>query len=191
MAEKIQYGLTNVHYSLYTLENGVYTYEKPVRLYGAISVELSPLGETFTHYSDNSVTYSSSTNNGYEGSITLDTLPTSFRVDVLGEKLVNGLIVETGDAKPKSVALLFEIDSDVEASKFVFFNCSITRPTLSSETKGEGVTVNANELSFVASPRETDKVIRAFTTGATPQEIKDAFYDAVVEPVEVAIVEGA
>lgn len=184
---RIEFGLTEVHYVPFEIdETGKEVYSTPVRLYGAISAEISPLGETFTHYSDNSVTFSSSTNNGYEGTITLDTLPPQFRTDVLGEKIVNGVLFENADAKSKSVALLFEIDGDSEATKWCFFNCSITRPTISSETKGEGVTVNANELSFVASPRHSDKEIRSFTSPDTPSEIKDTWYTKVWSPEEVA-----
>ena len=186
MGNKVTFGLTKVHYAVITEgEDGTYTYGTPVPIPGAVSMSESPVGESTKFYADNGVYYATSSNQGYEQTLTFAKIPDQFRIDVLGDKLVNGGLYENADAKQKQFALLYEIDGDKEADKFVYYNCTAARPGISSNTKGESTEVNTNELTITAAPRPSDKAVRWITGSETPQEIKDAFYDAVVEPVEV------
>jgi len=186
MGNKVAFGLTNVHYAVITEnEDGTYTYGTPVRIPGAVSMTETPIGETVKFHADNGVYYAVSSNQGYEQTVTFAKIPNQFRIDVLGDKLVNGGLYENADAKQKQFALLYEIDGDKEADKFVYYNCTAARPGTSSTTKGESTEINTNELTITAAPRPYDKAVRWITESGTPQELKDAFYDAVVEPVEV------
>lgn len=185
MANKVNFGLTNVHYAVITEEpDGTFTYSTPKRIHCAVSMSETVVGESTKFYADNGVCYAASSNQGYEQTYTFARIPDEFRVDVLGETLVNGGLYENANAKPKSFAILFEIDGDAEADKFVYYNCTATRPGTSSSTKTDTIEVNTNELTITASPRPYDFAVRWVTGSATPQDIKDAFYDAVVEPVE-------
>lgn len=186
MSNKVTYGLSNVHYAVIT-ENtdGTFTYAKPKPIKGAVSMTESPVGENTKFYADNGVYYSTSSNQGYEQTLTFAKIPDDFRVDVLGDKIVNGGLYENADAKPKSFALLYEIDGDIEADKFVYYNCTATRPGSGSNTKSDTTEVNTNELTVTAAPRPYDKAVRWVTGSETPQEMKDAFYQSVIEPTEV------
>ena len=184
MANRVTFGLDKVHYAVITEGvDGTYTYDTPVRIPGAVSMSETPAGESTKFYADNGVYYATSTNQGYELTLSFAKIPDSFRIDVLGDQLINGGLYENADAKPKQFALLFEIDGDKEADKFVYYNCTATRPGISSNTKNESTEVNTNELSITAAPRPYDKAVRWITGDATDATIKDAFYDAVVEPV--------
>lgn len=187
MAEnKVTFGLTNVYYAVLTKTlDGTYTYAKPKRIPGGVSLELSVLGDATTFHADNGVYYATSTNSGYEGTLTIANLTEEFRMDVLGEVLVNGGLLEKGDAKIQDIALLYEIDGDEQASRMVLYDVSVSRPNIATTTKGESVEVNTNELTFNAKPRTKDRAIKWVTGAATPKALYDAFYDAVIEPVEV------
>lgn len=186
---KVTFGLTNVYYAMVIEgEDGLISYEKPVRIFGAVSMTDEPLGETTKFPADNGIYYSTSSNQGHEKVFTFAKLPDHFKVAALGYKMVNGGLLETADAKPKPFALLYEIDGDEEADKFVNYYCTAARPSNGSTTKGETVEVNTNELTITAAPRPTDLAVEWVTGPETPKSIKDAFYSAVVEPTEVEVI---
>ncbi|MFG3613093.1 major tail protein [Rummeliibacillus stabekisii] len=184
-ANKVLFGLTNVYYAVATEgENGVFTYGAPVRIPGATEMSTDPAGESTSFFADNQVYYEAEANQGYEGTFNFAKLPTSFYVDVLGQKLVNGGLFENSNAKSKRIALLFEIDGDVQADRFVYYNVSVSRPGTASKTKEDSTEVNTVELNFKATPRP-DGAIKWVTGADTPKEIYDAFYTQVTEPTEV------
>lgn len=186
MGNKVTFGLKNVHYALITEEiDGTFTYGTPKAIKGAVSMTETPVGETLKFYADNGVYYATGTNQGYEQTLTFAKIPDEFRIDVLGDTLVNGGLYENANAKTKPFALLYEIDGDVEEDKFVYYNSSASRPGSSTTTKGESTEVNTNELSVTSSPRPNDMAVRWVTGADTPKAIKDAFYTTVTEPVEV------
>ena len=65
MANKIKYGLSNVHYAKATIaaDNSA-TFGTPKPIKGAVSLSLSPEGDTNTFYADNIAYYVSAANNG-------------------------------------------------------------------------------------------------------------------------------
>lgn len=192
MAEnKVLFGLSNVHYAVITEgTDGTYTYGTPVPIPGAVELSTDPAGESSSFFADNRVYYQANSNQGYEGTVTFAKLPQSFRVDVLGETLVNGGLAENANAKFKRIALLFEIDGDEQADRFVYYDVSVSRPGFSSASKQDSTEVNTVELSFKATPRP-DGWVKWVTGAETTKPIYDAFYSAVTEPVTVTTVEGA
>ena len=186
MAEnKVLFGLSNVHYSVITEgQNGTYTYATPVPIPGAVELSTDPAGESTSFFADNRVYYQANSNQGYEGTISFAKLPKSFRIDVLGEVLVNGGLAETANAKFKKIALLFEIEGDEQADRFVYYDVSVSRPGNSSKTTEESTEVNTIELSFKATPR-ADGWVKWVTGPETPSNIYNGFYQTVQEPVAV------
>lgn len=186
MSGKVSFGLKNVHYAVITEGvDGTFTYAKPKPLKGAVSMTETPVGEALKFYADNGVYYATGTNQGYEQTITFAKIPDDFRIDVLGDQLVNGGLYENANSKTKPFALLYEIDTDVEEDKFVYYNSTALRPGNSTTTKGETTEVNTNELAITSAPRPNDMAVRWITRPETPKTIKDAFYTTVTEPVEV------
>lgn len=184
---RVMFGLTNVHYATYIREaDGTYKYGIPVRVEGAVSLEMNPTGDENKFFADNGVYYARTANTGYEGTLTIAMVTDQFRTDVLGEKMVNGGFLETSDAKPKDIALMFEVDGDAQATRFVYYDCSVARPSQKAATTAESIEIEGQELTFTAKPRTSDKAIRWNTGEATDKAIYDDFYKAVVEPVDIA-----
>lgn len=183
---RVLYGLTNVHYATYKREaDGTYKYDVPVRVEGAVSLETSPTGDPMNFFADNGVYFSRNSNTGYEGTLTIAMITDQFRTDVLGEKMVNGGFLETSDAKGKDVAIMFEIDGDAQATRFIYYDCTVARPSQTANTTSESIEIEGQELTFKAKPRTSDKAIRWNTGEATPETMYNDFFKAVVEPVDI------
>lgn len=183
MGNKVVFGLKNVHYAIATEEAGAVTYSEPVAIPGAVELSLEPRGDLTEFYADDTLYYSASSNNGYDGTLSIALIPEHFAVDVLGDSLdeEDGVVNESANAKQKKFALLFEFDGDQKATRHVVYYCSASRPTVSSTTKTETTEPNTNELSFVASPRPGDHIVKTKTADSVNESIYDAWYTAVYE----------
>ena len=114
-------------------------------------------------------------------SLTIARTPDEFRSDVLGEeKTDGGVMIESADAKTKRIALLFEFQGDVKATRHLLYYCSVDRPSISSTTKDSG-DPNTTELAIVASPRPDNNLVKTKTTETTKTQIYDNWYKKVYE----------
>jgi phi13 family phage major tail protein len=186
MPNKIQYGIKNCHYATYEEVDGEIIYDTPVRIPGAVELTLEPRGELGEFYADDILYYSASNNQGYDGTLSIATVPETFAVDCLGEVKdeTDAVLTENANQKGKPFAFLFEFDGDVRARRYVLYNCTANRSTLSSSTKTDTVEPQPAELSFVASARHTDYNVKSRTTTNTPQAVYDNWYTAVYEPAK-------
>lgn len=183
MSNKVQFGLKNVHYAPITEEEGKITYSKPVRIPGGVSLTLTPRGELAEFYADNMLYYSASSNDGYDGTLSIATIPEQFAIDALGEikDEDDGVLTEKADAKQKEFALLFEFDGDKKATRHVLYKCSANRPTITGETTTNTKEPQPNELTFISSARETDYAVKTKTTADTSDEVYNNWYKSVYE----------
>ncbi|AUZ29818.1 MULTISPECIES: major tail protein [Bacillus] len=180
---KVNYGLQDVHYAPFTVEDGIVTYDKPIPIPGGVELSLEPRGDMIEFYADNMLYYSASNNQGYEGTLSIANIPEQFAIDALGEEKDpdDGVINELANAKQKPFALLFQFEGDVKATRHVIYNCTANRPTVSSSTKTDSVEPTPNELTFVSAPRPTDSAVKTKTTLSTPAAIYDAWYEKVYQ----------
>jgi phi13 family phage major tail protein len=185
---KVVFGIKNAHYSVITEGvDGTYTYGTPVKYPGATALTLSPKGETTEFYADDILYYTATTNQGYDGTITLATITEAFRKEVLGEVLeaTDNVLTEVNTAKLKKVAWLFEFDGDVKATRHALYSCTVSRPGASGNTKTTTHEPGTTELTFVAGPRPKDGVVKRSTTATTTPVVYDAWYTAVYDKVPV------
>jgi len=185
---KVVFGLKNVHYAVISEDEvtGATVYGTPVALKGATEISLEPRGETSDFYADDMLYYTTSTNAGYEATLTVANITNDFRRDVLGETMeeTDSVITENTNSRASKIALMFEFDGDQKAVRHCIYNCTVTRPSLTSATKTETAEPQPQELSMVAAPRE-DGVVKRSTTVDTPPTIYDAWYSTVYEPAVV------
>ena len=98
----------------------------------------------------------------------------------------NKVLIEDADAKPVSFALLFEIDTDEKGYRFCFYNCSITRPSVESETTEETIEPGTETGTVSCAPDENG-IIRAKTTASTDESIYNGWYDNVYQKDDATV----
>jgi len=182
---KVKFGLRNVHYSKITESNGEITYGIPTAIKGAVELTLEPRGDMIEFYADDMLYYSAQNNQGYDGTLNIALIPQEFATDCLGEtKNDDDVITESANSKGSPFALMFEFDGDQKATRHVLYNCTANRPTVTGETKNDSPEPQTDELTFVASARQGDYLVKAKTTGETGSEVYEGWYDEVYEEVE-------
>jgi phi13 family phage major tail protein len=182
---RVVFGLENAHYAVITEgEDGTHTYGAPVPLQGSVELTLEPRGETTDFYADNTLYYTSVSNQGYECTLTLANLTREFRTAVLGETLegTDNILTENRNNRPSKIAFMFQFDGDQQATRHILYNCTVNRPSIGSATKTESAEVRTQELSLIAAPRPADGVVKRSTTSDTPTAIYDAWYTTVYNP---------
>lgn len=181
----MQFGLKNVHYATFTESGGKITYDTPIKIPGAVEISLEPRGDMVEFYADDILYYSAGNNQGYDGTLSIATIPEQYAIDCLGEEkdATDMVLTERVTLKGKPFALLFEFDGDVKATRHVLYNCTANRPTVGSSTKTDSVEPTPNELTFVSSARPTDGAVKTKTTETTPPTIYDNWYTKVYEKI--------
>lgn len=182
---KIKYGIKNVHIAVRTEgEEGV-TYATPIKFPGAKSISLDAQGDISKFYADDILYYQSAANNGYEGDLEMALFTDEVRKAILAEtEDVKKVLFEDANATSKSFALLFEISTDVKGYRFCFYNCTITRPSVASETKEETMEPGTDTATISCAPNP-DGIVRAKTTESTDTATYDGWYSAVYQKSEV------
>ena len=188
MANKIKYGVKNVHYAVATIgENNSATFGTPVALPGAVSLTLDQEGESNNFYADNRVYFTAFGNDGYTGSLELALIPDSFRTDVLGEVLDNkGVLIENQNAQTIHFALMFQFEGDEHATRHVIYNCVASRPSVSGNTKEatispETETINITATSIYLSALDMD-IVKARTGDNTDTATYNGWMSTVFVP---------
>jgi len=183
MANKVKYGLKNVHYAVITENNGEITYVTPKSIPGAVNLTLNARGERSDFYADDMLYFTESTNDGYEGDLEVALFPDDFKKDVLGYKEdANGVLFEDASAATKNFALLFEFSGDKNAVRHVLYNVNASRPNLQSTTKTNTTEPQTETISIVASPAPDTKLVKA--KAEPSQSGYDTWYGQVYTFVE-------
>ena len=157
---KVKFGLSNC---VMAVLNDDGTYGSPISVPGAVNLSLEPQGDTNDFYADNYVYFSSAANQGYEGDLELALIPDTIRTTIMGEtKDSNDAYLETSADTMKPFAFGFQVEGDIKARKYWYYNCTLNRPTTSGATIEATKEPQTETLTIKAMPRATDKLVRAF-----------------------------
>ena len=180
MANKVKFGFKNCYYATITDDGaGNITYGTPTALKGAVSMSLSPSGDTTEFYADDSLYFSDVNNNGYEGTLELALVPDDFKVACLGATQdTNDVLIENSTTVNAPFALLCEFTGDTKERKFVFYHCVASRPDVASTTKGESIEVQTETLNLTIRPT-ADGIVKAETSDETSTSILENWYSEV------------
>lgn len=174
-SNKVKFGLSNVHIAKITETNGAITYGTPFAMPGAVSLNADPEGDTTPFYADNIKYYIATSNQGYTGDLEIAMTPDEFLTQILGQVAdTNGALFESADDVNARFALMGEIDGDAKKRRFVYFDCTATRPSSEANTNEESKEPQTDTISITMSPRTTDKAIKAVIE---PTEENQAVYN--------------
>ena len=190
MANKVKFGLKSVYVSIITetVSSGeiTYSYATPVHIPGAVSLQVDIDGSTNPFYADNVTYYQTVANNGYSGSLEIAMIPDWFRTNVLQEQTMqDGLIAEYSDKYPKAFAMAFQIDGDESNTLFWYYNCTATRPGVNGTTVEENIEPQTDTLEIAMRARAKDALVRIKTSDSTPDNVRNNWFSAVIEPSAV------
>lgn len=197
---KVMYGLSNVHYALLTEttdpETGaiVSSYGDVKAFPGAVELTLSAEGNPVIFSADNTAYYTLINNQGYAGDFTCALISPELRAELLGNTIDdNGFIVESDHDEVRYFALMFEINTDKNPNRYVFYKVSLSqRPEVSSSTvdvSGD-LEVKTETLSFKAMPQASEveingiksHLVKALSCQNTDPTAYNNFYQAVYVP---------
>lgn len=159
MAEKnkVRFGLKNVHVCSITESAESITYGTPTAWKGAKSLTLDPEGETNTYYADNTAYFTTNTNNGYSGSLEMSEIPEEIDKMIFNTVITEeGNLAEDANVLPNNVALMFQFEGDVSATKHIFYKVVFARPNVEGETKEESTDPKTTSMDITAIPVEKD-----------------------------------
>ena len=156
MANKVRYGLKNVHVASVTIaESGgttTATFGTPQSWPGAVNMSMEPTGDSSDFYADDTLYFTGKASAGYDCSLETALVPDWFFTDYLGQKTDDANdIVETGSDEGNYFAFLFEFTGDEKAIRHCLYYCKATGLTEEGETKGESAEPATTTVEFKAS----------------------------------------
>lgn len=180
---KVKFGLSNVHIAKITEQDGEITYGTPFPMPGAVSLTADPEGDTTPFYADNVKYYIAVANNGYTGDLEIAMTPKEFLIQILGQdEDTNGALFESSDDVNARFALMGEIEGDVKKRRFIYYDCTATRPSGEMNTVEESKEPQTDTISITMAARSTDNVIKAvIEPNETNQDVYDTFFTKVYE----------
>ena len=183
MANKVRYGLKNVHYATVTFaSDGTPTFATPVAIPGAVSASLTKQGDTYTFYADDGSYFELGDNASYEGDLVIALIPDSFRTACLGEALdAKNVLFENSNPTKGHFALLFEFTGDESAVRHVLYNCTASENTIEGQTKGESIEVQPETLTISAKAMPNGGPVKARTGANTDATVYNGWYSSVHE----------
>ena len=178
--DKVKFGIKNVHFfPMNAYISAVPTYGTVIDVSGAVSLSLSAQGDINKFYADNIVYYQTSANNGYEGDLNVALIPDDVYEEIFGySKDTNDVITEDASATAKAFAMTFEEEGDQVGTKYVFYNCTATRPSRDLNTIEDTKTPTTQTLTVSAAPLKNGKVM-AMTGPNTGDAVKNAWHNSV------------
>ena len=180
---KVKFGLSNVHVAKITEQDGEITYGTPIAMPGAVALSAEPEGEKTPFYADNIQYYVAVSNNGYTGELELAMAVKEFLTQILGQQEdTNGALFESSDDVNARFALMGEIEGDVKKRRFVYYDCTATRPSSEMNTIEDTKEPQTDTIEITMSPRATDHVIKAvIEPNDTNEDVYNTFFTKVYE----------
>lgn len=126
MANKVEFGISNLHVGTYTDNNGTVTLGTPYAQKGAVSFSPEEQSEATNFYADNIIYWSGYSGGTFEGDLEVAKYDDAFKKQFLGYKeLTNGGLANVKGATKPNVYIAFEVQGDAEARRIIMYNCSL------------------------------------------------------------------
>lgn len=126
MANKVEFGISELHVGTYTESGGVVTLGTPYAQKGAVSFSPEVQSEQNNFYADNIVYWSGYSGGTIEGDLEVAMFDDKFKTDFLGYvTLTNGGIANVKNPTKPNVYICFEVQGDDEARRVILYNCTL------------------------------------------------------------------
>lgn len=184
---KVRFGLSNVvAFPITENTKGAITYGEKIAIPGAVSIKISPIGDSESFYADNKAYYTTDSGAGYEAEVEIALIPDKFDTECLGAaKDQQGAIIETATPAPKkNFALAFQFEGDESATKHILYCCTASKSDLEGKTKEDKVDVATETIKLTAASDADGNIKAKVMKGNTGY---DTFFDS---PYKIKQVEG-
>lgn len=181
MANKVEFGISNLHVGTYTVSNGAVTLGTPFHQKGAVSFSPEESSDQNTFYADNISYYATYTGGTIEGDLEVAMFDDEFKTQFLGYKnLTDGGLANVKNATKPNVYIAFQVEGDAESRKVILYNCSlgaITREYATVEDSTEPATekipvtctgVDSNGVTMAVYSPSDDGYDTLFTAPTAP-----------------------
>ena len=157
MANKYRYDLKNCYYCPGKRNaDGSITFDETRNRQepGLQSIDMQAEGDISKIRADGIDYIIIASNNGYTGTLNFVKISDQFRQDCLAETvdITTGIQYEDADATPDPFALMGEFKGDTEGIRFIYYNCTASRPNQTGENKDNMREPDTESLSLQASP---------------------------------------
>lgn len=144
MANKVEFGISQLHIGTYVDENGTVTLGTPYHQPGAVSFSPEESSTQNTFYADNVAYWSGYSGGTIEGELEVAMFDDAFKTQFLGYRtLTNGGLANVKNATKPSVYVAFQVEGDAESRRVILYNCTlgaITREYATIEENKEPTT---------------------------------------------------
>lgn len=126
MANKVEFGISELHVGTYTDTNGTVTLGTPYAQKGAVSFSPEEQSEKSDFYADNIAYYSVYSSGTFEGDLEVAMFDDAFKTQFLGYKsLKNGGLANVKNATKPNVYIAFQVEGDAESRRVILYNCAL------------------------------------------------------------------
>lgn len=126
MANKVEFGISELHVGTYTESGGTVTLGTPYAQKGAVSFSPEVQSEQNNFYADNIVYWSGYSGGTIEGDLEVAMFDDTFKTQFLGYvTLTNGGIANVKNPTKPNVYICFEVQGDDEARRVILYNCTL------------------------------------------------------------------
>ena len=139
MANKVEFGISQLHVGTYTVSDNTVTLGTPYHQNGAVSFSPEESSERNTFYADNIAYWSGYSGGSIEGDLEVAMFDDEFKTQFLGYRtLTNGGLANVKNATKPNVYIAFQVEGDAESRRVILYNCSLGAITREYATTEEG-----------------------------------------------------
>ena len=127
MANKVEFGISQLHVGTYTVDDqGAATLGTPYHQKGAVSFSPEESSEQNTFYADNIAYWSGYSGGSIEGDLEVAMFDDEFKTQFLGYRtLTNGGLANVKNATKPNVYIAFQVEGDAESRRVILYNCAL------------------------------------------------------------------
>ena len=153
-----QVGLNNLHFAILTKDTAEeLIYETPKPIVGAIEATINPAVDTQELYADDQLWESVSTLGKIDVEVGTADLPLAVRAKLLGNEIVDGVLIENKADIPPYIALGFKSLKSNGKYRYVWLLKGVAQPMAEDySTKKDSVEHKTPSISFTFMPRLHD-----------------------------------